>query len=250
MEFSFGLIFGGFLGFAAWLHYNSPQYSPQKGTVRSGKPLNSDLFLELISILMLGLFVYSTMSLIEIYLDTINNSKNLFIGILATAGRVFVSYVFIGLMLIMIALYWPFLSFQIIITLTFCASVIDIVDDAHLFPELQHSPLLYFGIIVVTSLIVGALVAVLQRKKFVLKSMLLMLVWSTMAVAIVRLFVTGEFSFKKDHSLTQILIGDMFVFNVFFISAIVVSVMVTKNKLFRLQYEGEEKLTHHNNYFV
>jgi hypothetical protein len=242
MEFSFGLILGGFLGFAAWRHHNSSQPFYQKKPSKTSTTKISTLFsLELISILLIGLFVYATMSFIEIYVDIIRNSKGILIESLATIGRVFVSYMFIGLLLITIVLYWPFLAFQIAVTLTFCNCVIDLVDDKKLFPALQSLPLFYFGIIVVASLIVAAVVAVFQRKRFVLRSMLLILVWSTMTVAIIRLFVSGGFNFRKDHSLTQIIMGDLFVFNVFIISAIIVSVMVIKNKIFKSQITTEQK---------
>ena len=239
MEFSFGLILGGFFGFAAWRYRHFIQSSPQKKPVK----VNGIFALELISILIIGLFVYATMSVIEIYLDAISNSRGLFIESLATIGRVFVSYMFIGLLLITITLYWPFLAFQIAITLTFCNCVIDLVDDKNLLPALQSLPLFYFGIIVVASLIVAAIVAIFQRRRFVLRSMLLILVWSTMTVAIVRLSISGEFNFKEDHSLTQIIIGDLFVFNVFIISAIIVSVLVLKNKILKARIHVEPFVT-------
>jgi hypothetical protein len=239
MEFSFGLILGGFLGLAAWRYRHFIQSSPQKKLVK----VNGVFALELISILIIGLFVYATMSVIEIYLDAISNSRGLFIESLATIGRVFVSYMFIGLLLITIILYWPFLAFQIAVTLTFCNCVIDLVDDKNVLPALQSLPLFYFGIIVVASLIVAAIVAVFQRRRFVLRSMLLILVWSTMTVAIVRLLISGEFNFKEDHSLTQIIIGDLFVFNVFVISAIIVSVLVLKNKILKTRIHVEPFVT-------
>jgi len=160
-----------------------------------------------------------------------------------TIGKVFVSYMFIGLLLITITLYWPFLAFQIAVTLTFCNCVIDLVDDKNLFPALQSLPLFYFGIIVVASLIVAAVVAVFQRKRFALRSMLLILVWSTMTIAVIRLFASGAFNFKEDHSAIQIIIGDLFVFNVFIISAIIVSVMVIKNKIFKARIHVEPFVT-------
>jgi hypothetical protein len=239
MEFSFGLTLGGFLGFAGWRYRHFIQSFSQKKPVK----VNGIFALELISILIIGLFVYATMSVVEIYLDAISNSKGLLIESLATIGRVFVSYMFIGLLLITIALYWPFLAFQIAVTLTFCNCVIDLVDDKNLLPALQSLPLFYFGIIVVASLIVAAIVAVFQRRRFVLRSMLLILVWSTMTVAIVRLFLSGAFNFKEDHSLTQIIIGDLFVFNVFIISAIIVSVMVIKNKVLKARVHVEPFVT-------
>ena len=60
--------------------------------------------------------------------------------------------------------------------------------------------------------------------------MFLLLVWSTTAVAVIRMIAGGEFIFNSQHSLSQVIIGDLFVFNVFIISAILVSVMVVKNK--------------------
>lgn len=244
MEFSFGLILGGFLGFAAWRYHNSSQSSYQKKPEKISTTKMSTTFpLELISILIIGLFVYATMSLIEVYLDIISNYQGILFESLSTIGRVFVSYMFIGLLLITIALYWPFLAFQIAVTLTFCNCVIDLVDDKKLFPALQSLPLFYFGIIVAASLIVAAVVAVFQRRRFVLRSMLLILVWSTTTVAIIRLFVSGEFNFREDHSLTQIIIGDLFVFNVFIISAIIVSVMVIKNKIFKARIHIEPFVT-------
>jgi hypothetical protein len=47
------------------------------------------------------------------------------------------------------------------------------------------------------------------------------------------MFVNGDFSFRQDHSLAQVVIGDLFVFDVFMISAIMVSIMVMKKKASR-----------------
>jgi len=112
--------------------------------------------------------------------------------------------------------------------------MIDLVTDNHLFPGLQ-SPLLLFIAIIVPSFVVSVLVAIFQRKQFVLKSMFLILVLSTTAVAIVRMVAAGEFMFNRQHSISQVIFGDLFVFNVFIISAILVSVMVIKNKAFRIR---------------
>ena len=111
--------------------------------------------------------------------------------------------------------------------------MIDLVTDDRLFPGLQSTPLLVIAIIA-PSFVVSVLVAIFQRKQFVLKSMFLILVWSTTAVAIIRMVAGGEFMFSRDHSLSQVIIGDLFVFNVFIIAAILVSVMVIKNKVFRI----------------
>jgi len=229
MEFSFGFLLGGFLGFAAWKCKNIDSTIYPKVETKIGK----SFFIELISALLIGLLIYAIMPLFESYLETINARNGIFYGTIATIGRVLVSYLFIGCMLILIALRWPYLAFQIAVTLTFCHCMIDVVTDDHLFPGL-HSPLLLSIAIITPSFVVSGLVAIFQRKQFVLKSMFLILVWSNMAVAIIRMAVGGEFIFSSHHSLSQIIIGDLFVFNVFIISAILVSVIVIKNKHFRI----------------
>ena len=227
MEFSFGFLLGGFLGFAAWKCRNIDTIYPKAKT-----KINKSFFIELIAALLTGLFIYAIMPLLESYLETINDLSVIFYGAVATIVRLLVSYLFIGCMLILVALRWPYVAFQIAVTLTFCHCVIDLVTDDHLFPELQ-SPLLLFIAIIAPSFVVSVLVALFQRKQFVLKSMFLILVWSTTAVAIIRMVAAGEFIFNRQHSLSQVIIGDLFVFNVFIISAILASVMVIKNKTFR-----------------
>jgi hypothetical protein len=230
MEFSFGFLLGGFLGFAAWRSKNIDRRFNQKTSVK----INKSFFMEMISVMLIGLFIYATLPLLESYLDTINNSDGILNESSATIIRVLVSYTFIGCLLIIIALRWPYVAFQIAVTLTFCHCMIDLVTDNRLFPELQSSLLLIIAIIIVASLVVSVLVTIFQRKQFVLRSMFLILVWSTVAVAIIRMIADGEFNFKGNHSLSQIIIGDLFVFNVFIISAIMVTIMVAKNKTFRI----------------
>lgn len=229
MEFSFGFLLGGFLGFAAWKSNRIDWRLNQKKLIT----INKSFATELVSMMFIGFLMYVAISWLESYLDIIHTRDGIFYGSLATIGRVLVNFTFIGCALIMITLRWPHLAFQIAVTLTFCHCVIDLVTDERLFPALQSSPLLMIIITVAASLVVGLLVAAFQRKQFVLRSMFLILVWSTTAVALVRMFVNGDFSFTQDHSLSQVIIGDLFVFNVFVISAIMVSIMVMKNKAFR-----------------
>ncbi len=229
MEFSFGFVLGGFLGFAAWRSKNIDTHFNHKTPVK----INELFSIEMILVMLIGFFIYATLPLLESYLDTINKSAGILYGTLATTIRVFVSYIFVGCLLIIIALRWPFVAFQIAITLTFCHCMIDLVTDDHLFPGLQSSSLLIIAIIIAASLIVSMFVAIFQRKQFVLKSMFLVLVWSTISVAIIRMIAAGEFNFTENHSLGQIVFGQLLVFDVFIISAIMVSIMVVKNKAFR-----------------
>lgn len=232
MEFSFGLTLGGFLGYAAW-RTNLEWYSNSKKLLQVYKIFS----IEVIASILIAFFLYAFIPLFETFLETIKSQDGMGYGLLTTIGRVVVNAVFIGPLLIVIAMRWPYLSFQIAVTLTFCHCVIDLVTDDRLFPSLQSSPFLIIVSTIIATLVVSVLVAIYQRKHFVLRSMFLILVWSTTAVAIVRMIAGGEFNFKEGHSFSQILIGDLFVFNVFIISAILVSVMVLKNKNFKIQHQ-------------
>ena len=224
MEFSFGLLLGGFLGYATWRTQNINTNMNFKIPVRFNRAFTKELIFTVI----LGFFVYGAVPLFESYLEMTYKGDGLFYELLATLGRLLLSYTFIGCLLIIIALRWPYVAFQIAVTLTFCHTMIDLITDEKLFPQLQSSSLLTTLIVAGSSLFISVLVAIFQRKQFVLKSMFLILVWSTIAVAIIRMIASGEFHFPPSHSLFQIVIGDMFVFNVFIISAIIVSLIISK----------------------
>ena len=229
MEFSFGFLLGGFLGFATSKSQNI-DVRPQEKTVRK---INYSFSIELITIILIGLFLFATLELFGTYLGKINKNGSLLYETFVTTGRVIINYAFIGCLLITVALLWPFLAFQIAVTLTFSHCMVDLIIDDGLFHELQSSPLLIMAIIMAATIIIGVLVAIFQRKKFILKSMFLILVWSTITVAIIRMIADGTFNFKTNHSLPQIIFGDLFVFGVFVISAVIVSIMAIKSKGFQ-----------------
>src|SRR6185503_9091347 len=112
MEFSFGFLLGGFLGFAAWKTNNIGIPFQQKAELKVNKPF----FMEMIFVTVIGLFIYTLLSLFESYLDTINTRDGILYGTLATIGRVITSYTFIGCLLILIALRWSYVAFQIAVT--------------------------------------------------------------------------------------------------------------------------------------
>jgi hypothetical protein len=159
-----------FIGRLSWFCSMEMQEYKQYHISKVETKISKSFFIELIAALLIGLFIYAIMPLLESYLETINGRNGIFYGSVATIGRVLVSYLFIGCLLILIALRWPYLAFQIAVTLTFCHCMIDLVTDDHLFPDYS---LLYcfFTAIIVPSFVVSLLVAIYQRKQFVLKSM-------------------------------------------------------------------------------
>jgi hypothetical protein len=56
----------------------------------------------------------------------------------------------------------------------------------------------------------------------------LILVWSTVAVAIVRMSLHSGLRIQMDHTFWEIIGGDLFVFNIFIISAAINSIMAIK----------------------
>jgi hypothetical protein len=224
MEFSFGFILGAFLGFAAWKSQNVDVRSYRKKEIK----INYSFSIEVIAFILIGFFVFATLELFDTYLNVVKKHDTTLYGIIGTPGRVIINYAFIGCLLIIIALRWPFLSYQIAISLTFVHCMIDLIIDDGLFHKLQSLPLVIMAILLGSALIFGVLVAIFQRRPFVLKSMFLLLLWSAITVAMVRMVANGTFNFDPGHSIAQIIFGDLFVFDVFIISAIIISLLVIR----------------------
>jgi len=108
--------------------------------------------------------------------------------------------------------------------------MIDLIIDDGLFHKLQSLPLVIIAILLGTALIVGVLVGIFQRKRLVLKSMFLILLWSTIIVAMARMIADGTFNFSRDHSFAWVVFGDLFVFGSFIISAVIISVFLMRTQ--------------------
>ncbi len=103
MEFSFGLLLGGFLGYAAWRSNNIDKNFDHRMPVT----INKSFTKELMAATILRLFIFLAMPLFESYLETSNKSDGIFYGSLAIIGRLLVSFTFIGSLLIIVAVRWP-----------------------------------------------------------------------------------------------------------------------------------------------
>ena len=225
MEFSFGFIMGGFFGYAAWLSRRGIQ---SEADDKMTSTLNISFIKQLIVVLIVGCFIYLVIPLIDPFVEARSSADSVMLVVLRTIARVLINYTFIGSLLIIIALRWPFVAFQMAITLTFSHTVIDLVEDLGPPRTIVFSPLMCACIVLLASILVSLLVAAYQRKQAVLKSMFLILVWSTVAVAIARMFVQGQFQKAADNSFFKFIIADMLVFNFFMIAAIVVSIFTVR----------------------
>ena len=221
MEFSFGFIMGGFFGYASWLSRNALKEHVSISPQRSA---DFSILQQLVAITVIGAVIYLVIPLAEPFVEERIASDGFGFEVLRTVARILVNYTFIGLMLTVVALRWPFLAFQMTVTLTFSHTMIDLVEDL----DPGYSNLIRAGLVVASSLCVAFLVAVYQRKPKVLQSMFFILVWSTVFVAIARMFAARQFQVPEGHSVLKFVIGDMMVFNFFMASAVVVSVWVAK----------------------
>ncbi|MEO5996859.1 MAG: hypothetical protein ABIN89_09010 [Chitinophagaceae bacterium] len=225
MEFSFGFIMGGFFGYAAWLSRKKVKKifdNKMTGT------FHGSFIRQLIVILMVGFLIYLVIPLIDPFVEGRSNADGAMLVALRTIARVLNNYTSIGCLLIMIALRWPFVAFQIAVTLTFSHTMIDLVEDLGPPHTIVFSYLMRGCIVLLTSIIVSYVVAVYQQKQAVLKSIFLILVWSTVAVALARMFVLGQFHTATDSSIFQFILADMLVFNFFVVAAIVVSLLTVR----------------------
>jgi hypothetical protein len=198
------------------------------------KTINTSLLRQFIAVLIIGSLVYLVIPLLGSFAEASSDTDTLLLSIARTIARAIVNYTFVGSLLIVVVLRWPFTAFQVAIVLTVCHTVMDLADDLGKGNTRLVSPLVQAAIALASSLIISLLVFIYQRKQNVLKSMFLLLVWSTVAVAITRMMLFSQFSKHDADPVLKFIIGDMLVFNVFVVSAIIVSVLVVKRVYQRL----------------
>ncbi len=222
MEFSFGLILGAALGFAAWLSRGKIMRKivdvPGESITDSGP-----VWKELTVIFIVGLLIFW---LFSFWLDPVveagNNLRGFSMVSLTDVAKLLSNYAFFGLIMIVVAINYPVVAWQIAITLTFCHTVIDLSGD--LYPDTTTEALVSrFVLIFVPTLIVGVSTAYIRRGKNVLHNLFLLIVWSTVIVAFLRLTVNTEVLNVTGLSFCEIVCEKFFVHITFTLSALFVS---------------------------
>lgn len=221
MEFTFGLLFGMGLGYAAWK--SRDEFHSDIETSDNRKPLV--LWQELWLILLISFGVYLAFpALMEPIADRMSYENSWISGIFGDILRMFINYAFYGFIMVLIAVYRSELAWQIGITLTFCHTAIDWARDLKPTPETSLEPWIQMIIVVISTMLVAYLVAIYRQKKNTNNSMMQILVWSTIGIAFLSLasdiFVEGKFQYTD---LSSILMKTLFVHIVFLSSAIYVS---------------------------
>ena len=221
MEFTFGLLLGAGLGYAAWLSRND--FDREKEEEET--PATVELWKEILIVLVIAIGVYWWYPmLLEPLADNLNYDGGLVEGIAGDVSRMFVNYAFYGLIMILIALYRKELAWQVGITLTFCHAAIDMMRDIRPQPDVTVNLWIQLVAVIILTLIVAYLVAKYRHGQHINNSMFQILVWSTIFISIDNLSLDLWFEGGiKDTGFWNIYFRRFFVDTVFLLSAIYVS---------------------------
>lgn len=223
MEFSFGLLFGAAFGYAAWLsrkEFSFQEAEPSAGPFfSSGKPTNEFLVMTFVSFLVFWFLPFGLDPMAEVSKGTADFTM---IG-LSDWAKIFSNFAFFGFIMVIAIMKYPSAAWQIVVTITFCHTVIDLMGDYS--PNLTASSLigLRFAIIVVFTTVVALLTAYFQRHAKVIRNMFLLLIWSSMLIAFLRLALNPDVFNVSGLSVCEIICGRFFVHLVFLLSALFIS---------------------------
>jgi len=223
MEFTFGLLLGAFFGLAAWLSRKSISYLTIYPDVKP-EAAKSKILKDMLGTLIVGILIFWA---IASWLDPIVAAipKGPRFTILANydVAIMFSNYVFYGFLMILAVIFFPSTAWQIAITLTFCHTVIDLMQDVY--PATSEDTMLVARMVLVSSLtlVVAVLTAWGRHQKNVINWMFQLLTWSTVFVALMRLFHEQDMAELSGLSIGEITIGKLIVHIIFITSALFIS---------------------------
>jgi hypothetical protein len=225
MEFTFGFLLGGFLGYASWKLRNQLKSLTNFNTVNEIAPKIS-VFAEMGVVLIVGLLIYW---IIPASLEPIawgeSASDNTFDGILRGIAGMLVNYAFYGFLLILLALKIPSIAWQLGITLTFCHTMIDLGRD-HIVKVVEGSPeIISLLSIIITTGVIAILTRWLRQKQNPKLYLFLLLIGSTVLVSKVKILFVAEKLELAAKSICQIVCGLYIVDIIFLVLAIVLSLV-------------------------
>lgn len=219
MEFSFGFIFGGALGWCAYLHRDRLRIAGQKGETppASWGPL--------IAVVVLVLFAFNRW----IFMagdpwDWDSDSA----GLLRFAMALLFGYVFFGSVLACLGLFSLHAAWQVAITLTFFHTVLDYVRDLETAERFGYavSYAVQSSVLYPLTLLVGVLVYFLQGGKNAVQRLFLLAVWACYLSSFARTFGYKELIYppEGESALVHILTRDpgmYFVHGTFTVSTLI-----------------------------
>jgi hypothetical protein len=231
MEFTFGFIMGGFFGLAAWLSKGEIIPAMQDEAEAKDKDKQKEigsysiLMKEFIVTLITGLLIFRAFS---VWLDPVVDAGGVkgfsMIG-LRDMAIIFSNYAFFGLIMVVAVIYFPYSAWQIAVALTFCHTVIDLMQDIYPDTAAQSLVATRATLVLLMTFLVSALTAWFHRRKKIIQNMFLLLVWSTVFVAFLRFLNQPEILHIEHLSFPELIFERFFVHIVFLTSAVIASVI-------------------------
>ena len=220
MEFTFGLLFGATLGYAAWCSRNEISVEKSATPVETHFAYQSAIK-EIVVTFLTGLLIFWLFStLLDPVVDAGKGAAGFTMIGFTDIAKILSNFAFFGLILILVVMRFPPVAWQLSITLTFCHTVMDLMKGY--FIE-TGSSVTGLALILIMTLVVAVLTAWFQRRKDSLHALFLLLIWSTVMVAFLRLGIKPEVFNISGLPLCEIVCGRFFVHIVFTASAIYIS---------------------------
>jgi len=222
MEFTFGLLLGASLGWAAWKSRKEIQSYNQADKISEKHSLS--ITGELGILFAVAVFTHWLWpNLLESFVDagSVNDGPGLFV--VQGIARVMVNYAFYGFIFVLVIMWFPRMAWQIGITLTFCHAAIDLIRD--FYPDLNPwAPFtMHFFWVFFMTAVVAVLTAIYSRRKNSTVNLFMLLIWSCIAVSLLRLaFLSGSLS-VSGMSFREAVCGRFFVDIFFIVNAMAVS---------------------------
>jgi len=228
MEFTFGFLLGGGLGYAAWLSRNELKAISYQDWKIPDAPFQS-VYIESGLILLAGIVTYWLIpKSLEPFVDGVSDSDGVVLSALRDISRILVNYAFYGFLFVLMIMKFPKIAWQIGITLTFCHAAIDLIRD--FYPDANtFSPFtMHFLIVFLMTSAVDLLVAYFIRRENSVSNLFLLLIWSCIIASFLRMGIKAERLSIEGLSFCQFVCG-RFIVDIFFaVSAIVVSWMIVR----------------------
>ncbi len=223
MEFTFGALFGAALGYVTFLNRKEIASLMDSAGGVSEKTTGNP-YLELGLVFLTGLLIYWIIPyLIEPLADPARVIPQFGIVSFADVMLIFSNYAFYGLILILVVMKYPEVAWQFAITLTFCHTALDLFQDVYPDVLSNTTPTRPFWLILGMTFIVSVLIVWFQRKENAIFSLFLVLVWSCILIAFLRLNLEINSGPSDTFSLIKFVFGTYFVHIVFFFSAVYIS---------------------------
>ncbi|WP_430974152.1 hypothetical protein [Sunxiuqinia rutila] len=227
MEFSFGALLGAALGFAAWLSRTMIQELAQEKSTFENQ--HGRVYQELLIGLGAGLLIYWLVPYtLEPFADGASSTDSFVMVGLRTIATILVNYAFFGLILILIALKFPWAAWQLGITLTFCHAAIDLIRDFYPDTNMWTPFTMYFLFVFLLTANVGLLVSYYKQNERLVRNLLLLLIWACMLISFGRWALHPERLNIDGLSFMQVVFGRFAVDLIFFSEAVVLTVLLKR----------------------